>query len=234
VSILSPYFSQCVVEGRTPRFDRTEPLLIGFSVKNRAFDRGFFQSALSLAKDCFASLDVVIVDTPYAYNAAAKRGNASPTEAELQMASKVGDERLRMVQRSFAGLVSSAFPLRYWRWWQLRDEPTIERLRQEMKYAYEANASFHSAIRQYSVLWSTGAEESEAENYSNFLLEEFPVFVALYYGNGLLTDLYPGPNFTFFRRLEEGEWKDELPESSLLASRRMLSFLNVGGVTATI
>lgn len=234
MSRLSPFFPHVAIEGPSPRFDKTEPLLIGFSVKNRAFSREFFQNVARLAQECFSRLEIVIVDTPYAFNEAAKRGGLVPSDRELATVRKLGDERFRMITKTLNSNLIAGFPTRVRRWDDFEADSDIQQLKVEMQAAFQRRSTFYEEILQYSSLWSRSLGGVDIEAFSNFLLEEFPVFIKLYYIDKLLVDIYPGPNFTFFQKLEDGVWELDLPLASRSATRKLLSFLNVGGVTATI
>jgi hypothetical protein len=221
-----PYFDRCFLEGSKPTLDKTQKLLIGFSVRNRSFNGDFFRRAEKLAENFFSGLLIVVVDTPYAYNEAAHRGLAFPDENEISKALKIGDERFRMLETIFG--MQRYTNLEIKRWEAYTKLPEVELLRLEICAASSNYSSVQLALTEYAQLWTGEIAEEEADLFHGFLLEEFPVFIYLYYRLDYLCDLYPGPNFSFFRRLESGEWKSELPTASIMSERKRLSFLNVG------
>lgn len=228
-----PPFETCVVEGRVPRLDGSDPLLVGFSVRNRAFRREFFDHVIQLCENSFKELEIVIVDLPYAYNDAARRGDSAPSSKEIEIARKTGDERASMIAKAVARQQPRK-RVRTRRWDEVSAGQDVAELRGELDAAYHRRGLVYKKLVDYSHLWAQGAQASGPDNYTAFLLEEFPVFVKLYYVDGLSTDIYPGRNFDFFMHLEDGKLAEELPLSTKLAGGRPLSFLNVGYSSADL
>lgn len=226
-SLLQPYFAKCFVEGRLPELNRSEPLLVGFSARNRAFSRAFFESAMAVSDLYFARLEILVVDLPYAYNDAARRGASQPSEEDIAKSLRTGEERLRMV-RKVASAHRGRSPINVRRWSDVVDCETVRDLRAELKRAFDRRGNVFEKLIYYSNLWAHGSEGDARDNYTSFLIEEFPVFIKLYYEDRLLADLYPGPNFSFFSELEASAFADELSMATEVAAGKRLCFLNVG------
>lgn len=211
---------ECV--GRRPAVDGSEPLFVGFSVRNRSFNRGFFESAGELALRAFSSLSVAILDIPYAFNDAAKRGDSTPSDAEIEKAIRIGDEREQMVRRVLNGIDGLQFTVRRWR--QL-ENASVRSLRDELSHAIATDRTIRDLLTSYSAQWATSANEQLNNSMVGFQICELPVLLDLYYREGLLNDLYPGEVVDFFFRLERGDFSGSLPSASQFSRGRRLSCL---------
>lgn len=222
-----PGFDRCFLDGPMPAMDCRLPLLVGYSVRNRSFSVDLFSRIFFLAAKYFSRLEVLIVDDPYAWNEAALRGDQNPTEADLEKSRRIGDERFRMV-RGALSTKPAGLNVRLSRWQEYAQLEEVKTLRDELHSAAQLHTTIRDALSSYSQLWRGEVSSEDADLFYGFLIEEFPVFVHLYYREGYSVDIYPGPNFPFFKALERQEWLRELPLASELARDKQLSFLNVG------
>lgn len=210
--------------GGCPALDGSGSLLIGFSVRNRSFDRAFFQIAGELARSTFANLIVAILDVPYAFNDAARRGAVQPSERDLAKAVHIGDERQKMVERVLSKIDGLAYEIR--RWPEL-ENANVRSLRDELATAVHSDSLIRDLLMSYAAHWAASANEQLTPAMTGFQVCELPVLFDLYYREGLLHDLYPGEIVDFFFRLERGDFASALPMASRLAHGHKLSCLRL-------
>ena len=228
-----PGFERCFLDGPMPAMDGRLPLLVGYSVRNRAFSVDLFSRVFLLAARNFSRLEVLIVDEPYAWNEAASRGEQAPNQTDLDKSRRIGEERFRMVRGAVSNR-SAGLNVRVSRWQDYAQLAEVKSLRDELQSAAQLHVTIREALSSYSQLWRGEVSSEDADLFYGFLIEEFPVFVYLYYKDGYSVDIYPGPNFPFFKALEKQQWVVELPLASELAKNKELSFLNVGVRDATL
>ena len=64
-----------------------------------------------------------------------------------------------------------------------------------------------------------GFEIALLERYAQFLIEETPVILYCYYMfSGGVVDVYPGKIADYFWRIERGDYAEELPQTTALAT----------------
>ena len=220
-----PYFGDCRCLGPPPKLDRSERVIIGFSVRNKNFDKGFFGNAFRLVRDYDSDGIVVILDYPYAFNDAAENGLAAPTETHIAKNRRIGDERQHMVEKVVR--TEGATNVQLLRWESFADEPLIHHFRDEIENAVRTVPEFRNDIIQNAVVWLEKMGHVNSEYFLNFQIQELPVLFYFYYVQMFLIDIYPGPNFSLFQQIEDGLWRDELPSISASVGQRKLSFLDV-------
>jgi hypothetical protein len=86
---------------------------------------------------------------------------------------------------------------------------------------------FRDCLLSNAIAWLKSKGMLDPEEFLEFQVQEFPVLMDLYYGQGYLVDLYPGGHFDFFFELECQRWATVLPIASRMCEGRYLSFLDV-------
>lgn len=220
-----PFFGRCHCSGPFPKLDRSEKVIIGFSVRNRKFNKDFFHNAFRLVCEYAFDGIVVILDHPYAFNDAAEDGFAAPTEAQFVKNRHIGNERQRMVEKIVQ--MEGVTNVRLLRWESFADEPCIRQFRDEIENAVRTVPEFRRNIIQNAVVWLQEKGRANSEYFLKFQIQELPVLFYFYYVQMYLIDIYPGPNFSLFQEVQDGLWRGVLPGIYTVVGQNKLSFLDV-------
>lgn len=210
------------VKGRKVPFDGSEPLFIGYSVRNRRFTKEFFEAAGRLAVENFSELLVAIFDYPYAYNDAGLRGETMPTARDIERAVEIGNERARMVTRALSKVSNLKYHVARWPEF---DTAWVATIRAELTQGLYADSALRAELESHSSAWALSAGEKPCDEFLGFQISELPVLIDIYYSRGFLVDLYPDSITDFFFQLEDGRWFDTLPLASKAAEAGRLSCL---------
>jgi ribosomal protein S18 acetylase RimI-like enzyme len=184
--------------------------LLAISVKNPRFSNALVAAFCRAARERFAGGVVTVVDRPYERNVAAGSGTPDEQQREIETLRRVAAETRARVGRIVAKH-GSAVSIKAW------DDLTAETppwLTQAIRAAWERRGRFHAGLLAQSraILPNEPAPE-ELERYAEFLLEELPVLLHLYYFRDReVVDVYPGPNPPVFWGIEAGAYADEMPE----------------------
>lgn len=219
-----PIFGEVDCSGQVPSLDCSERIMIGYSVRNSAFDKTFFQSALEFIEEFGSRGIVAIFDEPYAYNDAAERGDSLPSPSDILKNRRIGDERARMIERIVKA--KKCKKIEIWRWKSFEDLALISDLRSEMVAGLEKNELLRASLLKNAIEWLSRFGRVGPEHFLNFQIQEIPVLTYLYYYCDYLIDIYPGKNFAIFAELQEGRWITDLPMASNLAKEKKLTFIN--------
>lgn len=220
-----PYFGKSHVEGPLPRFNRTEKMFVGFSVRNRSFSKDFFQKAIKLMAGTASKGRIAIFDYPYSYNDAALRGENNPMRADIMKNKKIGDQKERMVEKVRTKLYADTIEIV--RWELFCNNPVIKRIRDEFSESISVNNTLRKQLMEQALSWLEKTGRVDEESFLNFQIQEIPVLIYLYYFEDWLIDIYPGENFEIFKQIEAGAWSSELPYISNISMNKKLCFISV-------
>jgi len=173
---------------------------------------------------------VAILDVPYAFNDAAKRGESNPSPAEFARVRQIGDERERMVKRvlhSSPGLTWSLL-----RWEDLEDS-SVRNLRKELTWALRKPSELRFELLESASNWAGSAGVVSSAELLGFQIAELPLLLSIYYQRSLLVDLYPGELTPFFFDLEAGRWSHELPTATAITGGQRLSLIDFASAAPT-
>ncbi len=184
--------------------------LLAISIKNPNFSNALICLFARLCGERLAQGLVTIVDRPYERNIRAAglslswedvqikklRGIAAETRVRvIRMLAKEGTNRIQMVG------------------WDALTEMTPAWLVDEIRAGWDRRGIFYEDVLAQTRAVIPHAERPVLERYAEFVLDELPVLLHLYYfGCEQLVDFYPGPQSMLFWRLESGAYAEELPE----------------------
>jgi hypothetical protein len=154
---------------------------------------------------------VTVVDRPYLRNVAAARRGAAWEEQERRTLERIAGEARARAERIVAAHGGPGVRVVAW------DDlvhATPAWLDDGIRAAWARRGRFHADVLAHvrSVVPALPADDT-AEPWAEFLLEELPVLLAVYYGGGrAVVDVYPGPQPPLFWRIEAGGYAEEMPE----------------------
>lgn len=228
VSLHLPYLGTCLVEGRMPRLDRTEKMVVGCSARNRAFSKKLLERLARFAMNEVGEAMFFVIDVPFATNDAAIRSpSAVTTVLEYEKNVRIGDERARAIARVIRAVGASN--IRIVRWPEIVGLDSYFVVAKELEKAIHDDEDVRNAIMMAVRMWLSGRFDippGEEHRFFGFLLAEIPAFIIIYYKLGFNLDIYPGDNINFFCKLESGAWRSRLPVSTDLAKDHRLSFVS--------
>jgi hypothetical protein len=218
-----PFFGEVDVQGPLCDFRDGEKVMVGISVRNRRFSADFIHKFMSLCQQRRLEGLVVIFDEPYAWNDAADRGLALPTEEDLAHIREIGDQRTRMVQRVMRRFGDSAVALK--RCWDISNSSTYREIRDEFVKGIDQSRQLFDRMVDQSRNFLITKNEVDWRRYLGFQTVEIPMLIELYYVLGYHIDIYPGDSFPFFTELENGLWEKQLPLATQYAKHTSLTFI---------
>jgi hypothetical protein len=208
------YAGQNVSHSEFPPPNSSFCLLI--SLRSTAFGYATLRHAFSLVSRFSNSCLVSVVDSPYCWNALAQPQAPSRSEAIIEI-ERLSSEVWRRIEN-----VTKEFPrLNFIKQkWSDLSASTPQWIKDEFENAFSLNGEFADCIKTATQsVFETKSSITDLNIAARFLVEELPVLCWLYYVHSTQhIDLYPGQPFMFFRTLESGGFKTELPCISHLAA----------------
>lgn len=186
--------------------------LLAVSVKNRRFSSNLIRAFVRLCNEHLARALVTIVDRPYECNIKAARRGWAEERVEIDKLRHIATEKRRSLIRALAKEGKGGIQLIAW---DALSEMTPEWLSEEIRAGWKRRGLFHADVLAHTRERFPDAEHA-LEGYAEFLLEELPVLVHLYYfGHEQIVDFYPGPQPPLFWKIESGAYAEDLPELTL-------------------
>jgi hypothetical protein len=190
------------------RCNQLEVVIVGYSVNNRRFSKVWFSSVAAACQRSGCRLVILLVDEPYAFNIAARRGRTSPSAEELACCRETGDQRAVMVRRALVDIPGLGYKIL--RWPSLSNSTVVGLFRHELESAVRSSTVFKSVLLSYVERWGRFGEHVK-DAFLSYLFEEIPVFSAFYFSWTSVLDVYPGEHFDLYIELPSGKWKKILP-----------------------
>lgn len=199
---------------------------VGVSLKNPRFSKKWLDAVSSDVSAMNGKLVLSVVDIPYFASLAVRSMADSERTVEHEKLLRMRNEVAALVRRvRLAGDVAPEVVD-----WAGIDAAILPTLREELRLAFSRRGVVFSLIvGQTEMIRGEKMVPSDWDTGCEFLLQEIPVLVDIYYR--LLVgaiDVYPGPNAQFFWHLDAGLLAHELPLTSALArSSRPLTCAHV-------
>jgi hypothetical protein len=212
VSVLSLKRSYALADLR----DKSGFLMI--SVKNPLFTRKLVDRYCRFSIEHLDAGLITIVDLPYIRNILASFEDPEARRREIEKLESISGEIRRLVEKVLTGYPSSNVSVVSW---NSLVEETPRWLQEEIRAGFRVGGKFYGDIMaQTKKVIRVPGNERNLERFAEFLLEETPVILHLYYlYEARVVDFYPGPPADYFLKLEEGLYADELPEISRIAGK---------------
>jgi len=184
--------------------------MLGVSIKNSRFTNALISAFARMCSDRLAQGLVTIVDRPYERNISATGRGPGWEHAEIEKLRRIAAETrvrvMRMLAKEGAGQIQLLD-------WSALAEMTPAWLVDEIRRGWNRRGPFYEDILSETRAVIPSIEKSKLERYAEFVLEELPVLLHLYYFSGeQVVDFYPGPPPKLFWKLESGAYAEELPE----------------------
>ena len=187
------------------------------SLKNRLFTSGLINAYCQFATEQLLGGCVTVVDRPYVYNVLAASHDLSARRKQLRGIRRLSDERRRQAMKLIAKYDQER--IKFVSWDQLA-RSTPKWLWAEVRTAFINKGPFYyDVLEQTQRNFARVVEVALLERYARFLIEETPVLLYCYYMfSGGVVDVYPGKNPDYFWRIERGDYAEELPQTTALAT----------------
>jgi hypothetical protein len=184
--------------------------LLAVSIKNPRFSNALISAFARECSDRLAHGLVTIVDRPYERNLRAAGRGSAWEHAEIEKLGRISAETRVRVIRTLAKEGAGQIQLLGW---DALAEMTPSWLVDEIRAGWNRRGIFYADVLAQTRAVIPAAEQPVLERYAEFILEELPVLLHLYYfGREQLVDFYPGPQSMLFWKLESGTYAEELPE----------------------
>jgi hypothetical protein len=196
------------------------------SLKNHQFTNELLAWYAEVCSQYTVKGYISVVDQPYLLNEIARYGRPL-LEKEKARIFKISEERKRQVKRIIQKTSDVAIKLVSWEF-LVQQTPVI--LQKEIAAAFSQKHHFYEAVMAYTQsVKSFYQSQDQLEKYAQFVLAELPVLINVYYTPKTgVVDFYPGENFPFFIDIEQGAFKEEIPETTaFIQESRPLVFVHV-------
>ena len=196
--------------------DKTGFLMI--SIKNRRFTKHLIDRYCQFAMEYLGAGRLTVVDKPYVRNVLATRTAADARSLEVEKLETISREVGRRAKKVVAKYPSEKLSLVSWT--RLVEE-TPTWLKEEVASGFRRKGAFYDElIRQTAKVIRDPVSHAALERFAEFLVEETPVLLYLYYlHRDRIVDVYPGENAEFIWKIERGCYASDLPEISKIANR---------------
>jgi hypothetical protein len=186
--------------------------LLAVSVKNARFSRELIRAFIRFCNDHLASGLVTIVDRPYESNLRAAGRGWAWEYVEINKLWRIAAEKRRSVVRALAKEGKGRIQIIDW---DALTKMTPGWLFKEIRAGWDRRGLFHADVLAHTRESIPDAEQA-LEGYAEFVLEELPVLLHLYYFRyEKVVDFYPGPQPPLFWKVECGAYAEDLPELTL-------------------
>ncbi len=133
-------------------------------------------------------------------------------DVEINKLSRIAAEKRRSLIRALAKEGKGRIQLIDW---DTLTKMTPSWLFKEIRAGWDRRGLFHADVLAHTRERFPDAEQA-LEGYAEFVLEELPVLLHLYYfGYEQVVDFYPGPQPPLFWNVESGVYAEDLPELTL-------------------
>jgi hypothetical protein len=186
--------------------------LLAVSVKNARFSSALIGAFIRLCNDHLAWGLMTIVDRPYECNLRAAGRGWAWEHVEINKLSRIAAEKRRSLMRALAKERKGGIQFIDW---AALTKMTPEWLFKEIRTGWDRRGLFHADVLAQTRERFPDAEHA-LEGYTDFVLEELPVLLHLYYfGYEQVVDFYPGPQPPLFWKVESGVYAEDLPQLTL-------------------
>ncbi len=184
--------------------------LLAVSIKNPRFSNALISEFVRFCSHSLAQGIVTVVDRPYERNLSAAGHSSARERAEIEKLRRIAEETRVRVTRILTGEGSGKIRLIGW---DSMAEMTPVWLFDEIRAGWNRRGTFYADVLAQTQTVIQCTEQRMLERYAEFILEELPVLLHLYYfRHEQLVDFYPGPMPMLFWNLESGAYSKELPE----------------------
>lgn len=193
---------------------------VGFlmiSIKNRLFTNALIKAYCRFAIEHLAGGFVTVVDRPYIHNVVAALPDPSASARQMNGIRRLAEDRRQQVQKIID--THDRGRVEFMSWDDLATQ-TPQWLEAEFRAAFENLGQLRSDVLEQTRRMSGAlCDQAELERRSLFLVEETPALLYSYYlFRGGIADFYPGELANYFWRIERGDYAEELPRITELAT----------------